>query len=125
MDNGRPTGLLLVARTPVAASRAFLCTEFEKAEAGDLRALLAGRPPAGGVDNGRTICVCHGVGEKEIERAIAFDGASDPDAVGRLTKAGTGCGSCRSEVRRMLKDAIAKAPAPHEPPEVHALEPAE
>jgi len=106
----RPAGLLFVAREPVLASRAFLCAEFERTESCNTRALLSGRPKAGATDRGRTICVCHGVGANEIVDSIAVQGAGDLDAVGRLTKAGTGCGSCRSEIRRMLKDATDESP---------------
>jgi assimilatory nitrate reductase catalytic subunit len=120
-QEGSPAGLLLVAREPVAASRAFLCAEFEKAAPCDARALLAGRPMASLGDRGRTICVCHGVGTKEIEDAILLRGAAEADAVGRLTKAGTGCGSCRPEIQRILKDSIARAPTPL----ARAREPAE
>ncbi|ARN82331.1 nitrate reductase [Methylocystis bryophila] len=116
IQDGRPSGLLFVAREPVAASRAFLCAEFEKAEAGDARALLAGRPREGLADPGQTICVCHGVGAKAIEASIALHGAADPEAVGRLTKAGTGCGSCRSEIRRILKDRTDQGAAPERTP---------
>ena len=119
---GRPAGLLFIAREPVAASRAFLCTEFEKAEACNARALLAGRPATGVAEAGRTVCVCHGVGAKEIEAAITLHGAADPEAVGRLTNAGTGCGSCRSEIRRILKDEASRPPASQQ---INVLEPAE
>ena len=121
-QQGRPSGLLFVAREPVAAPRDFLCAEFEKSEACNARALLAGRPSGGLADRGQTICVCHDVGAKEIEAAITLHGAADPEAVGRLTRAGTGCGSCRSEIRRMLKDKTDRVPASQQ---THVLEAAE
>jgi assimilatory nitrate reductase catalytic subunit len=121
-QEGRPSGLLFIAREPVTVPRDFLCAEFEKAEACNARGLLAGRPKGGLADRGQTICVCHGVGAKEIEAAIALHGAADPEAVGRLTKAGTGCGSCRSEIRRMLKDKVDRGPASQQ---THLLEAAE
>ncbi|HYA81451.1 MAG TPA: molybdopterin dinucleotide binding domain-containing protein, partial [Methylocystis sp.] len=123
-ESDRPAGLLFVAREPISASRDFLCAEFEKAGTCDARALLAGRAPHGALDRGRTICVCHGVGVTEIEAAIAAHAAADADAVGRLTKAGTGCGSCRPEIQRMLKDAAERKPALQRAPAVGALEPA-
>ncbi|HXY57437.1 MAG TPA: nitrate reductase [Methylocystis sp.] len=121
-ENGSPTAVLFVAREPVAASRAFLCAEFEKGAACDTRALLAGRASAGAPDCGRTICVCHGVGAKEIESAIAAHCAADADAIGRLTRAGTGCGSCRPEIQRMLKDSAERRPASRSQPRARALE---
>ena len=121
-QQGRPSGLLFVAREPVAAPRDFLCAEFEKAEACNARVLLAGRPSGGLADRGQMICVCHNVGAKEIEAAITLHGAADPEAVGRLTKAGTGCGSCRSEIRRLLKEKTDRDPASKQ---IHLLEAAE
>lgn len=127
-DDGRPVGLLIVSREPVAASRAFICEEFEKQELGDIRALLAGRPSNSGCDRGRTICVCHGVGAKEIESAVAAHALSDAEAVGRVTKAGTGCGSCRPEIQRLLHQAAEQAKSsiqtPHAGPMRRDLEPA-
>ncbi|QGM44300.1 nitrate reductase [Methylocystis heyeri] len=121
-QNGRPTGLLFVEREPVAASRAFLCAEFEKAEACDARALLAGRSPTGVSDDGRMVCVCHGVGANTIEAAIADRACDDLDAVGRLTRAGTGCGSCRPEIQRMLRGAETQKPAAQISPGVRLVE---
>ncbi len=125
MKDSRPTGLLFVAREPVLASRALLCAEFEKSEPRDARALLAGRAPAGVLDRGRTICVCHGVGAREIEAALVAHDGADANAIGQLTKAGTGCGSCRPEIQRIVKDRAERGPARRCAPLVHALEPAE
>ena len=102
-QKGRLAGLLFVAQEPVSANRAFLCAEFAKATSSNASPLLAGRPGASTADCGGTICVCHDVGTNEIADAISLNGAHDVDAVGRLTKAGTGCGSCRPEIQRMLR----------------------
>jgi NAD(P)H-nitrite reductase large subunit len=50
------------------------------------------------------ICACNNVGARRITSAIS-DGAGDLQAVGEATAAGTGCGSCRPEILRMLRDA--------------------
>ena len=102
-QKGRPAGLLFVAHEPVSANRAFLCAEFVKETSRNASPLLAGRPRASIADRGGTICVCHDVGTNEISEAISLNGAHDLDAVGRVTKAGTGCGSCRPEIQRMLR----------------------
>ena len=52
-------------------------------------------------DPGPTVCACFSVGLNAVKEAIAA-GAGDVDAVGRATRAGTNCGSCRSEIRRVL-----------------------
>ncbi len=98
--------LVIVAREPVAASRAVPC-EAIRARDCDANALLAGKP-AGAQDPGRMICVCHGVGASAIVDAIEAHALEDAQAVGRQTKAGTGCGSCRPEIHRLLKDAASR-----------------
>ncbi|MGH9153607.1 MAG: (2Fe-2S)-binding protein [Acidimicrobiales bacterium] len=40
------------------------------------------------------VCLCRRVTDRCVEAAIAA-GARDVDAVGRLCRAGTGCGGCR------------------------------
>jgi assimilatory nitrate reductase catalytic subunit len=55
-------------------------------------------------DRGEEICACFGVSSATIEAAIA-DGALSLDAVGAATRAGTNCGSCRPEIRTLLRGA--------------------
>jgi assimilatory nitrate reductase catalytic subunit len=63
--------------------------------------LLAGRPGSGLPDCGATVCACFGVGENTIQDAIAA-GANSVDALGQQLKAGTNCGSCIPELKKML-----------------------
>lgn len=56
------------------------------------------------------ICACFGVSCRAVERAIA-GGAGSLDAVGRATQAGTNCGSCRPELRALLRAARLKQAA--------------
>jgi len=65
------------------------------------RALLAGVPPDGATTAGALICACHGVCAGAVTRAIEA-GCASVEALGRSTGAGTGCGSCRPELRRLL-----------------------
>ena len=55
-------------------------------------------------DRGGEICACFGVSCAAVETAIA-DGAANLDAVGAITRAGTNCGSCRPEIRALLRAA--------------------
>jgi assimilatory nitrate reductase catalytic subunit len=75
------------------------------------RALLAGRAPEAGTDSGPVVCACFGVGRNAICRAIAERGAISPEAVGRELKAGTNCGSCIPEIRRLITEATQAEPA--------------
>ncbi|VWX53833.1 nitrate reductase [Novosphingobium sp. 9U] len=62
---------------------------------------LAGRPSTPMVDRGAIVCVCHGIGEKDIVTAFTA-GAATVAAVGVATCAGTNCGSCRPAIARLL-----------------------
>ena len=63
-----------------------------------------GKRTGGEAAGGRIICVCHQVSERTIRGAIAREGLNDPAAIGRATRAGTGCGSCLSELKGLLRD---------------------
>jgi assimilatory nitrate reductase catalytic subunit len=53
-------------------------------------------------DRGGEMCACFGVSCHAIEAAIA-EGAASLDAIGEATRAGTNCGSCRPEIRALLR----------------------
>ena len=55
-------------------------------------------------DRGGEICACFGVSCAAVEMAIA-DGAASLDAIGAVTRAGTNCGSCRPEIRALVRAA--------------------
>jgi assimilatory nitrate reductase catalytic subunit len=65
------------------------------------RVLLHGGEAA---ERGGEICACLGVSIASVQTAIA-NGAMTLDAVGAVTKAGTSCGSCRPEIRALLRAA--------------------
>ncbi|RMF18803.1 MAG: nitrate reductase [Gammaproteobacteria bacterium] len=64
--------------------------------------LLAGKPLAGQPCEGRTVCACFGVGESRI-LALKQEGADSVEAISTRTQAGTNCGSCLPEIKRLLK----------------------
>ncbi|PJZ69478.1 NAD(P)H-nitrite reductase [Leptospira perolatii] len=51
---------------------------------------------------GKVVCSCNGVGEGNIREAI-LSGEHTLAGIGKKTGAGTGCGSCRSEISSLLK----------------------
>lgn len=56
----------------------------------------------GGVEAAsRLVCACHQVTENDIQAAVKL-GAEDVESVGKACKAGTGCGSCISEVKKVM-----------------------
>ena len=66
------------------------------------RALLAGRAVGGSVDRGPLICACFAVGRNQVASAVAADGCLSVEAIGASLRAGTNCGSCIPELRRII-----------------------
>uniref|UniRef100_UPI002FCB6EE7 molybdopterin dinucleotide binding domain-containing protein n=1 Tax=Bosea sp. (in: a-proteobacteria) TaxID=1871050 RepID=UPI002FCB6EE7 len=81
-----------------AVKAAFARSEIEPRER---LALLSGRSLDGAVDQGPTVCACFGVGLNAIRAAFAGGQALTPEDIGRQLKAGTNCGSCLPEIRRI------------------------
>jgi assimilatory nitrate reductase catalytic subunit len=77
-------------------------------DAQERRFALAGRTLGDGAAASPLVCACFAVRRDAIEAAIA-GGADDVEAVGRATRAGTNCGSCRAEIRQLVgsRDAVA------------------
>jgi assimilatory nitrate reductase catalytic subunit len=73
-----------------------------KLDAAARKALLAGRPPAGIADTGPVVCACFGVGLAVIQDLISSGSATSVEAVGHHLKAGTNCGSCQPEIKKMI-----------------------
>ena len=112
---------LFVAASPVAVSRNWLVGQLRELQAdADLLALghavaarelqadtakryalIAGRPSADRPDPGAIVCSCFSVGVNQITGAVR-QGCSSVEAVGATLSAGTNCGSCRSEIRRII-----------------------
>jgi assimilatory nitrate reductase catalytic subunit len=61
-------------------------------------------------ERGGELCACFGVSNHAVEVAIG-DGAASLDAVAATTRAGSNCGSCRPEIRRLLRSARLKRAA--------------
>jgi assimilatory nitrate reductase catalytic subunit len=78
------------------------------------RMLLSGKSVDGLASAGPVVCACFGVGRTTICNAIAA-GARTAGEIGMQLKAGTNCGSCIPELKRLIVQAGAAAPAdaPH------------
>jgi assimilatory nitrate reductase catalytic subunit len=68
------------------------------------RMLLSGKSTDGLADSGPIVCACFGVGRATICNAIA-KGAGSAAAIGAQLKAGTNCGSCIPELKRLVAQA--------------------
>lgn len=102
-DGERLLAALFVSPEPVRVSRQWAADQL-MARHVDRRArsaLIAGRPAANGPDKGAIVCSCFSVGINEIS-AAAHRGCRSVEAVGMALNAGTNCGSCRPEIRRIL-----------------------
>ncbi|NVK25682.1 MAG: nitrate reductase [Gammaproteobacteria bacterium] len=53
--------------------------------------------------NGKTICSCFKVGENQIIDAIVEHGDNSVEKLGQRLKCGTNCGSCKSELKTLIK----------------------
>ncbi|CAN5258358.1 nitrate reductase [soil metagenome] len=65
------------------------------------RLLLSGKSADGAAGDGPVVCARSGVGRTTICGAIA-DGARTPAEIGARLKAGTNCGSCIPELKRLI-----------------------
>ena len=65
------------------------------------RMLLSGKPALGLASTGPVVCACFGVGRTTICDAIAA-GARSAAEIGMRLKAGTNCGSCIPELKRLI-----------------------
>jgi assimilatory nitrate reductase catalytic subunit len=68
---------------------------------GQRRMLLSGKSADGLANAGPIVCACFGVGRATICDAIAA-GAGSPAEIGAKLRAGTNCGSCIPELKRLI-----------------------
>jgi assimilatory nitrate reductase catalytic subunit len=84
------------------------------------RVLLSGRSADGLVSAGPIVCACFSVGLATIRDAIRSGAASSVEAIGAALRAGTNCGSCLPELKRIVAEARAAA-TPVAPPALPTL----
>ena len=82
------------------AAKALLASET--LEERQRRILLSGQSADGMADAGPVVCACFGVGLKVIREALASGAASDVAGIGNALRAGTNCGSCLPELKRIV-----------------------
>jgi len=81
--------------------------EAEAIEPAPRRMLLSGQSSDGVEDAGPVICACFGVGLNVIRRAIASEKLSSAEEIGKALRAGTNCGSCLPELRKIVQAVVA------------------
>lgn len=73
-----------------------------------MRALLLGMPLGARLNKGSAqVCTCNQVDEDSIAQAIS-EGCRTVECVGKATRAGTTCGSCIPEIRKLITRADAR-----------------
>ncbi|MFZ5894562.1 MAG: FAD-dependent oxidoreductase [Myxococcota bacterium] len=104
--DGKLVGAMLVGNTLATAT---LVQHFDRGDPlpeDPLEALC--QPRAAAATRDRMICSCHKVSESTLCEAIA-SGAASVTELSQLTKAGTGCGSCKADIAALV--ALRKKPA--------------
>jgi assimilatory nitrate reductase catalytic subunit len=103
---GRLDACLFVGRADAAPSwdavRARLGTG--RIARNERRLLLSGRSAEGLAQAGPLVCTCFGIGLEAIRNALATRAAADVEDIGRALKAGTNCGSCLPELKRIVSE---------------------
>lgn len=104
VDDRLEACLFVAAEPPGLPARHWLGGLFAQDELSDAdrMALLAGGPVESGGDTGPPVCSCFGVSRAVIETAIQDQGLTTPAAIGDALGAGTNCGSCLPDLRRLI-----------------------
>ncbi|MCX4188993.1 nitrate reductase [Methylophaga sp. OBS3] len=102
--DGRLEGVVYVSPKPDLPSRSWLSQLFQAEKLSDAERmnLLIGKPTTGQVDIGRVVCACFGVGENTLCQKIANGEVGSVEEIGQKLKAGTNCGSCIPELKKLL-----------------------
>ena len=97
-------GAVFLSARPVAVSRSWAVGQLSAGytNSGERYRVVAGRAGGDQPDRGAIVCACFSVGVNQIAAAVLSGTCRDIDAVGRLLKAGTNCGSCRTEIKGIV-----------------------
>ena len=103
LQNERLQSCVFIGARPELPSRSWLAGLFAKERIApqERATLLSGRPADPSADAGAVICACLASGGNAIDAAIN-EGCRDAASIGKRLKAGTNCGSCVPELRRMI-----------------------
>ncbi len=103
-DEGRLIGCLFLGKAEASPQWDTVKALFESEALGQMqrRAVLSGKSTDGVADPGPVICACFGVGLNVVRAAIASGQAANVDDIGRALRAGTNCGSCLPELKRIV-----------------------
>ncbi|MCF6203028.1 MAG: nitrate reductase [Methylococcaceae bacterium] len=102
--NNQLESIIFISAKHDLPARSWLSQLFSEQELSDeiRMSILAGKPGAGLPDTGPMICACFGIGENTIKEAISCGSAKTVEDIGNLLKAGTNCGSCIPELKKII-----------------------
>ena len=103
-SDGSPEAVILLSATPVDAPLAWLEEMFAGTtalSAEQLHGLLHHRPDDVFL-SGPVVCSCYSIRELPIKNAIR-EGCDSVSKLGRSLKCGTNCGSCKTELSRLIE----------------------
>ncbi|MET0657774.1 MAG: molybdopterin-dependent oxidoreductase [Steroidobacteraceae bacterium] len=97
---------VFISRRPDLPSRTWLASLFDKSKLDDREraGLLVGQSIDASANTGPTVCSCFGVGRNTICDAIKKFELKSAQAVGQKLRAGTNCGSCVSEIKKLIAE---------------------
>jgi assimilatory nitrate reductase catalytic subunit len=104
--DGKFAGCLFVGPAEAAPQWDAVKVMFEGESIGEAqrRAVLSGKSTDGLADPGPVVCACFGVGLNVIRAALADGVAGNVEEIGKALRAGTNCGSCLPELKRIVSD---------------------
>jgi nitrite reductase (NADH) large subunit len=105
--DGRLLGAMLVGNTSASATLVQLFDRGDPMPEDPLEVLCQSTPGKAPID--RLVCNCHKVTAATLKEAVA-NGADSVEALGVVTKAGTGCGSCKGELADIVALGTKKEP---------------
>ncbi len=105
---GQLVGAMLVGNTAAAAALVQLFDRGDPLPEDPLEVLCQARGTSAPLE--RIVCSCHKVSDKTL-RAAVEGGADSLEALCAATRAGTGCGSCRSELGQLISTLKKPVPA--------------
>ncbi|OXT00830.1 nitrate reductase [Notoacmeibacter marinus] len=100
-EGERLVGAVFLAEEPVQLARNTLIAALDHLYSPTERWQVLAGCARHGIDTGRIVCACESVGANTIRNAIA-SGCHNVEAIGKATRAGINCGSCRTEIASLL-----------------------
>lgn len=107
LRSGKLVGAMLVGDTQRAPDLIQMMERGDSIPENPLEVLCSSNACGLSVKRDRNVCNCHAVSESVICAAVS-NGASSVEEIGVATKAGTGCGSCKSAIAELLADSRPK-----------------